>query len=155
MFIQVCSLLITWWISLPASPRSTYLRGLHGPKGTKKPQHLTDRGGACWTGLVSVCECPHQMWGKATSPCKLTLSPLTWPQALSLGLHCRPLFRASPSSRGMDLRSRLSSLGLSTKGPSSGFLPAFSSRVLVSLLCLLLWLRFLCVLHQTGNIQTG
>ena len=66
MFIQVCSLLITWWISLPPAPRSTYLRGLHGPKGTKKPQHLTDRGGACWTGLVSVCV-QHTLSARPTS----------------------------------------------------------------------------------------
>lgn len=155
MFISVCSLLMmTWWISLPAQPPQHLSERPSRAKGDKETAashgpgwSLLDRAGQC------LCV-PAPGWGKATSRASSTPLPLTWPQALSLGLHCRPLFWASPSSQGMDLRSRLSSLGLITKGPSSGFLPAFSFPVWFPCSALL-WLRFLCVLHQTGNIQTG
>lgn len=166
MFIQVCSLLITWGSPSPLPPAAPVGEAFMGQGGHRNCSMSLTRvkpAGPVRPVSVSSTYCPpcpppvpgHQAWGKAASLCKFTPSPLTWPQALSLGLCCRPLFQASPSSPGMDLRFHLSSLGLLTKGPSSGFLSAFSSPVLVSLLCLLLWLRFLCVPHLTGNIQIG
>lgn len=102
--------------------------GQRGQRNRRASLTGVEPAGPVWPVSVSSTHCPpgpppapgHQAWGKAPSPGKFMLSPLTWPQALSLGLCCRPLFRASPSSRAMDLRFRLSSLGLITKGPSSG-----------------------------------